>query len=94
MTTAAERKQALTGKTWDWDSATTPSNAQLVGYIVAGVIDLAFAGASIGIAIKGAMLNAAEAAAAAALKGLSGEAYFAAGEIFIAAKESAINFSL
>jgi hypothetical protein len=65
-----------------------------LGYIVSGVVDLAFAAASIGIAVKGSLLNSAEAAALAAMKGLTGEAYFAAGETLITAKETATNFAL
>ena len=94
MTTASERKQALTGETWDLGSAASRSQGMTIGYIVSGVVDLAFAAASIGIAVKGALLNSAEAAALAAMKGLTGEAYFAAGETLITAKETATNFAL
>ena len=94
MTTASERQQALTGETWDLGSAASRSQGMTIGYIVSGVVDLAFAAASIGIAVKGALLNSAEAAALAAMKGLTGEAYFAAGETLITAKETATNFAL
>jgi hypothetical protein len=94
MTTASERQQALMGETWDLGSAASRSQGMTIGYIVAGVVDLAFAAASIGIAVKGALLNSAEAAALAAMKGLTGEAYFAAGETLITAKETATNFAL
>ena len=63
MTTAAERQQALTGKTWDWGSAATRSGGIMAGYIVASVVDLAIASAVVGMTIKAAVLNAAHVAA-------------------------------
>ena len=59
MTTAAERQQALTGKTWDAGDAAGLSTGQMVGFIIAGTLDLALAGAAAGLAIKGAVLKAA-----------------------------------
>lgn len=59
MTTAAERQQALTGKTWDWSDAASRSVGMTVGYILASVVDLAMAGVVVGISVKHASLNAA-----------------------------------
>ena len=57
MTTEAERQQALTGKTWDASDAAGLSTGQMVGFIIAGTLDLALAGAAAGLAIKGAVLQ-------------------------------------
>ena len=59
MTTAAERQQALTGKSWDASDATSLSTGQMVGFIVAGAVDVAMAGFAAGLAIKGLVLQAA-----------------------------------
>ena len=63
MTNEAERKQALTGETWDWGSAGSRSLGVSIGYIVSSVVDAAFAGVSIGIAVKSALLESAKNAA-------------------------------
>ena len=63
MTTAAERQQALTGKTWGLGDAAGLSTGQMAGFIVAGVVDVALASAVAGMAIKGAVLDAAHVAA-------------------------------
>ena len=52
LTNAAERRQALTGETWDWDKAGERSIGMTVGYIVSGVVDVAMLGVASGIAIK------------------------------------------
>ena len=68
MTTAAERQQALTGKTWEWGNALSRSLGIMIGYIVSGVVDIAIAGMAAGLAIKGAILNTAAKVAKDALK--------------------------
>ena len=57
MTSAAERQQALTGETWDWGKAGERSLGMTVGYIVAGVVDIAAASAAAGIGIKAGVLK-------------------------------------
>ena len=52
LTNAAERQQALTGETWDWDKAGERSIGMTVGYIVSGVVDVAMLSVASGIAVK------------------------------------------
>ena len=59
MTNAAERQQALTGKTWDWSDAASRSVGMTVGYILSSVVDIAMAGIVVGIHVKHASLTAA-----------------------------------
>ena len=61
MTNAAERQQALTGKTWGLGNAAERSLGMMIGYIVSGVVDLAMAGTAVGIAVKASALKAASA---------------------------------
>ena len=61
MTTAAERQQALTGETWGFSDAADRSLGMVIGYIVAGTVDLAMASMAVGIAIKASSLKAAAA---------------------------------
>ena len=67
MTNTAERKQALTGETWDWGSAGSRSLGVSIGYIFTSVVDAALAGTAIGIAVKTALLKSAEKSAYAVL---------------------------
>ena len=57
FTDAAERQQALTGETWDWDKAGDRSIGMTVGYIVSGVVDFAMLSVASGIAIKAGFMK-------------------------------------
>ena len=52
VTTAAERQQALTGKTWTWSDAAARSKGVKIGYIVASVVDVAALGVALGLHIS------------------------------------------
>ena len=63
MTNAAERQQALTGKTWDEDSAHEASKPLFVASIVMAGAGTIMAGVAMGLAIKEMVLQAAAAVA-------------------------------
>ena len=81
MTNAAERQQALTGKTWDWSDAASRSVGMTVGYILASVVDIAMAGIVVGIHVKHASLTAAYNTAAALYGASRGAAEIAAKKV-------------
>ena len=56
MTNAAERQQALTGKTWDMDSVKEEAKGFYIASGVLGVVDLALTGAAVGIPIRAMVL--------------------------------------
>ena len=57
MTTAAERQQALTGKTWTEEDAKTYSQAATIGFIVAQSVDAAMGAAFLGLSITRIVLE-------------------------------------
>ena len=57
MTTAAERQQALTGKTWTEEDAKTYSQAATIGFIVAQSVDAAMGAAFLGLSIARIVLE-------------------------------------
>ena len=61
MTNEAKRQQALTGKTWGLSDAADRPLGMIIGYIVAGVVDIAMASTAVGLAIKASTLKAATA---------------------------------
>ena len=60
LTNAAERQQALTGKTWGAADAWSRGLAGTIGYIAASAVDVGLAAFGAGIIIRGKMLEKAE----------------------------------
>ena len=52
MTDAAERKQSITGETWDWGDAASRSKGEKIGYIAATAVDVGLVGFAAGLQIK------------------------------------------
>ena len=77
MTNAAERQQALTGETWDMDSAKEAAKGFYIASGVLGVVDLALVGAAAGIPIRATVLANTAAALKEAKKVVAIEEYIA-----------------
>ena len=62
MTNAAERQQALTGKTWGLSDAASRSELVSITYVIASIVDVAAAATFIGLSVKySALASAADA---------------------------------